>query len=287
MEKDYLFAKAIARWFPTRLLPTGHKLLNGERVTLSVQDRRERLQRGLNARAIRLLNQVSPRRRWRKHTKPKLQSANLRAIHEKVGEIALLHFAIEAGMRETLLKDWNVPRIITKETISDCPCRQIKSKRMEIDRLHGQYLRKQFLRELRERELPTKFIKEYKALDKKFKDLSERRNSIVKASYVINHAHIGTYKPITTEEWMRKVETYLPSDDAISDLWKLSGVTPFTIENADKLLNDLRKLHAQYLELKWEICKDKRMLLSQNTTEGEEFPASAMSNPYLHFGVDS
>lgn len=260
-----IIAKSLTKATPSRLLPTGTKMVNGEQLPLNTDERREFLERNISYRINRFLDRYSPYRKLiEKFRKNRLRRSQDR-FYRVIGKIALMHAGIEQDLKNVLLVDWEVP-----ETF------QRSGKSVNLEMLHGKVLRKEFLRILKEHLIPIEHLDRYKELCEIFWEISDRRNNTLKAIYAFNEE--------TAEISMVHEKNHAKFDGSIDyEAFIASWMPKVDLSNLESLLTDLSDLRKEFMKLRGTIFSEKMKLHSELCSEiGKSYPLYAMKNPYSY-----
>lgn len=153
-----------------------------------------------------------------------------------IAKVALAHANIEQELKEVLSRDWDVP---------------------ETFKLYGRKLRTRFLEVLKEGKLPPEFYLEYEALINQFRDASEKRNNIIKASYIVGHSNVF------------RLVRGVPDDEEETETLKEIPITELRA-----VLKDLQKINLDLYMLQARVQIDKMQLRIRLKIKGN-------LNPYL------
>ncbi|MFK8028456.1 MAG: hypothetical protein AB8C40_10400 [Gammaproteobacteria bacterium] len=262
---ESFIAIVLAKSTPSRLLPTGTKLVNGERRKLNVNERREFLERNLCHRINQFLDSYSPYRLLIEKLRRNRLKRSQDRFYRLIGEIALTHAGTEQDLKNVLIVDWEIPKKFERN-----------GKQINLDKLHGKVLRKEFLKKLEEHLIPEEHLGKYKELCLRFWKLSDRRNDTLKAIYAFNHT--------TAEISIVHEKNHANFDSSIGyEEFLKSWMPKIEIDELQKLLNDLSALRQEFMNLRAIIFREKLHLHSELCSEiGESYPLYATKNPYLY-----
>lgn len=276
-------AKLMARLLPTGFLPKGHKSVNGVRVELNIQERREFLERKIAHQIGRFLDRYSPVRRAKKLWRRRRLERQKTELFVLIGKIALVHAGIEKGLKAALVGDWDVPEKF-EETKLDNNGNSTLGKdgqpavrTVSIDKLFGDRLKKRFFREVGKRLIPSDFKIRYQVLYAEFDIISQQRNNVLKAEYSFNEdtANVSQVHEIRVHTW-RPLET---SYEEFVQSW----LPPVDLHDLQALHDSLIALSGSFRTLRTEIFKCKLELFSKLCSEpGKTYPTWARKNPHLY-----
>lgn len=246
-------------------LPTGTKLINGERIALDTPERREFFERNLSHHLNKFLDKYSPIRRSVALYKDQRLKRKKNQFYSLMGQIALTHAAIEQDLKNTLLIDWGV-----KEKFN------FDGKPQNMDNIYGRKLREVFIELLKNSMIPEDFLKEYEYLRDEFWALSEKRNEAVKAAYAFN--------PDTAEVSQIHEKNHSKYDGSMTYEEMINSWMPkVNLQDMNGLLQDLVALRGKFLNMRAKISMDKSKLTSQLCAEiGKTYPEYAFKNPYWY-----
>jgi hypothetical protein len=255
----------IASVTPERFLKSGTKSVNGEQVSLNIEERRDFLERNLKGSLDRFLDRYSVIRRATKLQKEFGLKRRKLEFHCLIGQVALTHAGIEQDLQSTLLVDWGTPDKI-----------KYKKYFKKTERLHGRILTDIFPKILADYRIPDKELKEYEFLCVKLNDLNEKRNESLKATYAFDQdtGSVSKYNEVNFHNHDRQM-----SYEGFIDAW----MPKVDLVELQKLYNDLVNLRQEFMNVRTAIFRDKIRLTSELFTEkGKSYPSHAFTNPYLY-----
>lgn len=255
---DVSILKLITLIIPRQFLPSGHNMVDGKRIPLNIQERREFLERNLIHKKEQFLNKVSPARHLsRLYEKRRLENAQ-KKFYSLIGEITLLHAGIEQDLKNTLLYEWDVP------------------EEERVEKLYGKQLREKFLKAIKNRLIPDDMYQEYSNLLEEFKDLSYRRNDTVKALYGFNSETAEGSK--INEKYIRKINPNISFEERVK-----AWMPKIDMDDITSLKNDLAKLRGNLLQIRIKVQRDKqKMFEGFFSVVGSSVPEYAFNNPYIY-----
>lgn len=266
--------KALISIVPEKFLLTGTKMVNGRRLQLNKKERLELLERNLTHKFERILNKYSPIKQMAKLNNKRKLDRGKNQFYCLMGQIALMHAAIEQDVKNTLICDWDVPQEFP-EKYEDSSGKS-KENTIVIERQFGERLKKRFFKELKRCLIPQNELEEYKELYGKFWKLSDRRNTAIKSIYSFNE---GASEISRIHE---KHHANFNGEVSYEEL--LSAWLPkINLKDMYLLLKELTDLRGEFNELRFGVYRNKIKLFTDLcSVDGQSYPQYAIKNPYLY-----
>lgn len=266
-------SRTISQQLPLRYVPKGTKNVNGTRLPLTSLERREFFERNLDHQIQAFLNRYSPVRKLAKRIKTLRVKVAQKSLYANVGQVALLHAAIEQSLKETLINDCGIPREFNEAKLDNNGREKVDADGyveqgiVRIERLYGERLQKRFLKSLKVGNAPSKFTTSYREHFKRLDKLSQKRNAFVKTRYSFDQENAS----------IRRVSIFdMKNPESLSD-W----IKPISAREFEELTRDLMQLARDFEMLRFQVSKDKHQLFDILFSKEKSIPSLAFSNPYI------